>query len=267
VTPAKPPATEPIDAVYTVGEGSGHGQWRFALRSLARYAPWIRKVHLVTAGTPPAWVKGTFPRLAIVPAGELPGRGALDWRMFRIPGLSRRFLHLDAACFLGQPLAADDFVTPKAGYRFFVEDADIPAGDAAGNLLNARFGNRGPRKQLADVPQLLDKSFLEEVHRLWEVQIQRTPEVSLATLYHYYLLESPLQYGIHERVALDAQSWRAVTLAGVGDAFRVPGILREGRRFVNLRVAAPEGQGGACALAMRLLLRMSYWRKSPFEAR
>jgi hypothetical protein len=255
VTPAKAPANEPIDAVYT---WDGTGDLRYSLRSFGRYAPWIRKVYVVTGGEAPGWLTRTRPRLSLVKLEEpVRDRGAapdaVAWQLFRIPGISRQFLWLDANLFLGQPLAASDFLTPKGGYRFFVEAADIPPGSAAESLLNSRFGNRSPRKQVARTPRFVDRNLLEEVNRLWEKPIKQGA-VSLETLYFYFLVENRLQYGVHEKAEITPDIYRSAPLS---DGKQVRGMLFGGPKFFSL--------DGPSSFGTRMLLWVRYWRKSVFE--
>lgn len=270
MTPAKAPANEPIDAVYTWADGDpkhrDRGELRFSLRSLQRHAPWIRKVYLVTNGQVPAWIDQSSPRLAVVrhedlfrDRGALPASNpdAVAWQLFRIPGISRQFLYLDHNFFLGRRLAPQDFLTPKGGNRFFVEDTDLPPGSAAENLLNSRFGNRSPRQRPARMPRFLDRNFLEEVNRLWEKQIKQTA-VSMETLYFYYLIECPQQYGIHEKAALTPEVYRS---APFSDAKQLAGVLFSRPRFFCL----DGGDDAEPGMMTRMLLRAYYWRRSRSE--
>ena len=243
MTPPKAPANEPIDAVYT---WDGTGELRYSLRSLGRYAPWIRKVYVVTGGKAPRWLDGQQPRLSAVKLADV-------WQLFRIPGISRQFLWLDGSVFLGRPLAAGDFLTAKGGYRFFVDAADMPAGSAAETLLNARFGNRSPRKQVARTPRFLDRNFLEEVNRLWEKPIQQGG-VSLETLYFYFLVENRMQYGAHEKIEITPDIYRSASLS---EGKQVRDMLSGGPKFFSLE--------GEPSLGARMLLFFRYWRKSVFE--
>ncbi len=144
-------------------------------------------------------------------------------------------------------------MTTKGGNRFFVEDSEIPDGSIAGKLLNSRFGNRSPRKKPARTPRFLDKNFLEEVHRLWEMPIKQGG-VSQDELYFYYLVESPLQYGIHEKAAVTTSIFR---MAPLSDARQLAGLLRAPTQFFCL--------DGVPGIGARLILKLFYWRRSSFE--
>jgi hypothetical protein len=88
----------------------------------------------------------------------------------------------------------------------------------------------------ARVPRLLDKSFLEEVNRLWEQQIKqtvthRTPQpddVSMDALYFYYLVECPQQYGVHEQAHVAEGMVKSAPFSDAGQlwgAMRIPCLL------------------------------------------
>jgi hypothetical protein len=271
VTPAKAPANDPIDAVYTWA-GGDQVVLRSAIRSLHKCAPWIRKVYVVTAAPAPAWLSGSHPRLSLVRHEDLfrdrsvlptSNPDGIAWQLFRIPGLARQFLHFDHNFFLGRRLEPADFRTPKGGNRFYVEASDIPPGSVAESLLNARFGSRSPRKKLVHMPRFLDRNFLEEVHRLWEKHIKQTAahrepqpdDVSMETLYFYYLVESPLQYGAHEKAVVTPEIFRRAPLS---DAKQVAGMLFSSPQFFCLDGAGP-------GLGTRLILKLFYWRRSAFE--
>jgi hypothetical protein len=235
----------------------GKSDLRYALRSLARHAPWIRKVHVVASEPAPAWLARGHARLALVKTEDLiRDRAAIDdvaWQLFRIPGLTRQFLFLDRNLFLGRPLSISEFLTAKGGYRFLVESSDIPPGGKAEALLNSRFGNRSPRKQVAPTPRLFDRNFLEEVNRLWEKNIKQGG-VSLETLYFYFLVENPLQYGAHEKAAVPPDAYRSAQLS---DGKQVAGLVFGGAKFFCLE--------GKASLSARLALMLRYWRRSAFE--
>ncbi len=255
--------SEPIDAVYLLREGWDERALRCSLRSLEKYAPWIRKVFLVISGDAPAWTGGKE-RLAVIRQEELwrernaaapQDTGAVTWRLFRIPGIARRFLFLNDVFILGRPLAVDDFLNAKGGHLVFLGGEDIAAGSPEANaeqLLNSRFGNRSPRKITAHLPKLMDSSFLEEVNRLWELPVRRGG-VSMETLYSYYLLECPQQFGAHEKAqgaatGLDGRF-------GWGQAIRF--LFARPKFFYLLH--------GPVNTSVRTILKLFYLRPSSFD--
>jgi hypothetical protein len=95
-----------------------HGELRYSLRSLERFAPWVRQIFLVTDAQCPTWLKPDHPRLRLVDHREIfpnPGHlptfssNAIECHLHRINGLSEFFLYFNDDCFLGKTLSATDF--------------------------------------------------------------------------------------------------------------------------------------------------------------
>ena len=92
---------------------------RYALRSLARYAPWIRSVHLVTADQKPLWLntktvtlvnhRDIFPEN--VPLPVFSGR-PIEFCAHRVPNLAEHFVYFNDDVMLGRPVCPEDFFLP-----------------------------------------------------------------------------------------------------------------------------------------------------------
>ncbi|RWS17643.1 N-acetylglucosamine-1-phosphotransferase subunits alpha/beta-like isoform X3 [Dinothrombium tinctorium] len=102
---------------------------RFSLRSLQKYAPWIRNVFIVTNGQIPHWLNLANPRVKIITHEEifadkkhLPtfNSAAIEINLHRIPGLSQKFLYLNDDIFLAKPIFPDDFYTHSEGYKVYL---------------------------------------------------------------------------------------------------------------------------------------------------
>lgn len=94
---------------------------KFSLRSLELYAPWVRRVFIVTDNQVPAWLNLDHPKLRIVdhteilPPGALPcfNSNVLEHGIFRIPGLSERFIYANDDMMLNRSVSPADFFTPE----------------------------------------------------------------------------------------------------------------------------------------------------------
>lgn len=102
---------------------------RYSLRSLERYAPWVRHVYLVTNGQIPDWLSLDAGKLTIVTHEEifpdpsdLPtfSSPAIECHLHRIPGLSKRFLYFNDDVLLDSPVWPDDFYTQSRGYNVYL---------------------------------------------------------------------------------------------------------------------------------------------------
>ncbi len=132
-----------------------HGELRYSLRSLHLFAPWVRRIHLVTAGQTPDWLDVDHPRIHLVdhrdllPPEALPtfSSHAIETVLHRIAGLAEHFLYLNDDFLLGRPLRPESFFSP-AGLTA-VATAPHPIGlseprsdSAAAPYLKAAWNNR-----------------------------------------------------------------------------------------------------------------------------
>lgn len=223
--------TFPIDAVYTWVDGAdpawqdrkatamaNHGlgelneqsanasryesrdELRYSLRSLETYAPWIRKIYLVTDDQVPSWLDTSNPRIEIIShrdlfgnAGTLPtfNSHAIETRLHHIPGLSEHYLYLnDDVCF-GRPIGPEKFFHANGLAKFFVSKAQVDLGiptpadppvlSAAKNnraLLERQFG-RAPRQKMKHTPHPQRRSVLEAMEAAH-------PEIFTETAHHQF---------------------------------------------------------------------------------
>lgn len=128
----------------------------YLFRGIEVFAPWVRKVHFVTWGHLPVWLNAEHDKLNIVnhrdfiPEQYLPtfNSNALDWNLFRIKGLSERFVLFNDDMFLINKIENTDFFDPypcgaPVLEPFFVTKGDwfyTPATNCA--LLNAHFSKK-----------------------------------------------------------------------------------------------------------------------------
>lgn len=93
------------------------GLFQYWFRSIEKYAPWVRTVHLVTWGHLPPWLDTSHPKLHIVnhkdyiPAEYLPtfSSHVIELNMHRIPGLAEHFVYFNDDVYLSGPTTAEDF--------------------------------------------------------------------------------------------------------------------------------------------------------------
>ncbi|MFG3696689.1 stealth family protein [Micromonospora sp. NPDC047620] len=159
----------PIDAVYTWVDGSdpewlerkmaalatsggqlhaiaantsryhNRDELRYSMRALYSFAPWLRRIFLVTDNQLPSWLDPTHPRVTVVPHAELfadlGGRSsfnshAIESRLHRIEGLAEHFLYLNDDVFLGRPLLPTQFFHANGIAKFFLSPAQFGLGEA-----------------------------------------------------------------------------------------------------------------------------------------
>lgn len=111
-----------------------HGELRFALRSVWTFAPWIRRIYVVTAGDRPVWL-GEHPRVEVVGHAAILAEGdrptfnshAIEARLHHLPELAEHFVYLNDDMFFGRPQRVERYV--DRGGRIHVQLSDHPLPD------------------------------------------------------------------------------------------------------------------------------------------
>lgn len=157
---------------------------KYCLRSITMYAPWIRRIFLVTDDQVPAWLETADTRVTVVNhreifknLGDLPtfNSHAIEARLHHIRGLAEHYISFNDDLFLARALPPSFFFTPDGSPRVFlardeIDDAprsaaDTPVVAAAKNnreLLRELTGYR-LRHKLKHVPHPQLKSLAHEL--------------------------------------------------------------------------------------------------------
>ena len=218
---------------------------RYSLRSLRYFAPWVRRVYLVTAGQLPTWLDLDQSWLTLVPhtelfddASNLPtfNSHAIESQLHRIPGLAEHFVYFNDDMFLGRPVGPTAFFHANGIAKFFVSNrrfgmgpialADAPVDAAAKNnraVLENRFGRTATHK-MQHVPYPLRRSVIEDMQAGAEAAICNTAAhrfrhpgdlSTVSSLAHYwgYLTSRSVPGRISYTYADIADPFTPVTLA------------------------------------------------------
>lgn len=96
-----------------------NGELQFSLMRLKTYAPWIRRVFIVTMNQTPPNLPNNMPitivdHRTILPESALPcfNSQAIETALHRIPDLAEHFLYFNDDMFLGGPVQVQDFFDP-----------------------------------------------------------------------------------------------------------------------------------------------------------
>lgn len=114
-------AAEASPEVNCEGRYINNDELKFSLRSLERYAPWVRRIFIVTDNQIPEWLDTDNPRIKIIdhteilPPESLPcfNSGLIEHYLYRIPDLAERFLYSNDDMFLNRVVHSDDFFTSE----------------------------------------------------------------------------------------------------------------------------------------------------------
>lgn len=196
---------------------------RYALRSLALYAPWLRAVHLVTADQKPAWLnpdtvnlvshKDIFPKDVKLPVFST---RPIEFCVHRVPGLAEHFLYANDDFMLGRPVSWHDFFLPdgrallwvfKRGPRYMgklLARLGSPSSHAsavarAHRLISDRYGRtypyvmrHYPKSMTRSSATALWDAFPEEIRATLNAPFRSPNDVSVTMLYPLYLLAEGL---------------------------------------------------------------------------
>ncbi|MEN9368498.1 MAG: hypothetical protein RL489_2856 [Pseudomonadota bacterium] len=234
-------ASAPIDIVYTwvnKDDPAWQDQWnatfpeepcdpdrftssdelRYSIRSVLKYAPWVRNIHVVTNCMPPDYLDLTHPRLKWVSHEDifpdpsvLPtfNSHAIEACLHRVPGLAEQFIYFNDDVFLNQPCYPQHFFDAAGRSIAYLEsygmvtpgenNADTPdylvAARNSARLLAEVFPHYRPRQLHAHVPHSLRRSVLQELDDTFPDAFARTRAARLRSatdinvtsfLYHHH---------------------------------------------------------------------------------
>ncbi|MEV0897998.1 stealth family protein [Actinoplanes sp. NPDC049802] len=173
---------------------------RYSIRSLHMYAPWVRRIFLVTDDQVPAWLNTEHPKITVVShkeifgaAGRLPtfNSMAIETRLHHIEGLSEHFIYMNDDVFLGQPLQPGFFFTATGQTRFFLSTNRVDGGSPTGEeppvmsagkntraIIEREFGRRTAYK-MKHTPHAARRSVLAEIE-------ERYPDAFATTAAHQF---------------------------------------------------------------------------------
>ncbi|XP_012941088.1 N-acetylglucosamine-1-phosphotransferase subunits alpha/beta [Aplysia californica] len=117
------------DDVVAANRFEDNEELRYSLRSIEKFAPWVRHIFIVTNGQIPHWLNLDNPRVTIIThdeiflnASHLPtfSSPAIEANIHRIPGLSDKFLYLNDDVLFGKPVWPDDFYSHSTGHKLYL---------------------------------------------------------------------------------------------------------------------------------------------------
>ncbi|WP_168218445.1 stealth conserved region 3 domain-containing protein [Nocardioides eburneiflavus] len=205
---------------------------RYSMRSIHLFAPWVRRIHLVTAGQVPAWLDTSHDRVRVVdhrdilPDSALPtfSSHAIETRLHAVPGLADHFVYVNDDVFLGRPRRKEHFFAPGGQYAAFVADHravglpgtdDRPYLSAAQNnrrLLAEAFGVTLTHTMMHS-PHPQRRTTLEEISARFPDEVSRTTHAPFRSETDLSMLSSFAQsYGL-----ITGQAFRASAHHGYVD--------------------------------------------------
>lgn len=269
---------------------------KYALRSLAAYAPWIRHVYIVTCAPQiPLWLKTCQPNLSIVhhdafiDADFLPTFNSFTIASFltRIPGLSRRFLYINDDTLFDRPVCLADFVDNNGRLRLYPRlriacssaqrhRDDISPWNAsvahANYLLDSAFGTER-RNDVNHVPLFIDKHHWEDMLERWPDDFYQTRHSRFRAKYNiphghfypYYLLNTGRGRMETFWRSYSEVSYCALENSVVLTGLRLAGLYAFRRKFVCFNDGFGAEPNQRAIALVREFLERRFPAKSPYE--
>lgn len=242
---------------------------KYALRSLEQYAPWIRRIHVLTNCDAPEWLDLSDDRInwvdhsAVFEADALPtfSSHAIETTLHKIPGLSEHFVYSNDDFFLVRPAKKNDFFWPNGIARLRLEPYGMVNGpvtigepdymNAARNcasLLHRDFGV-SPVRLHTHSPQSMNRNVLAELEERYSEEFLATrlnkfrdsSDIAVTGfLYHHYAY-------ITGRAVPDGGSTRLIQQNHRFEAL-FDGLVAEkraGQKSKFLSVCVNDGRGSA----------------------
>ena len=193
---------------------------RYSLRSVARFMPWVRNIHLLTCRPQvPAWLDVEHPQVALTHHDDIMTRDVLPTfssfaiitHLTRLPHLSRRFVYMEDDMLLRAPVEYRDFVDTRERLRVYPRwertaspnlrnDTRVSPWNAAlarcNHLLDERYGE-SRRHTVNHVPLLIERDLWNDMLADWPDAVahtrgsrfRRAGNIAPEYLYPHYALE------------------------------------------------------------------------------
>ena len=101
---------------------------KYSLRSIEEYAPWVRTIHIVTAGQCPPWLNLDHPKLRLVDHADIYANtdwlptfnsSGIETQLHHVPDLADKFLYFNDDFFLGDHCWPADFFYGNGVIKYF----------------------------------------------------------------------------------------------------------------------------------------------------
>jgi len=262
---------------------------RYSMRSVAMFASWVRRIHLVTDGQVPDWLDQSQPKIRIVHHREiftdpsvLPvfNSHAIESQLHHIPELAERYLYFNDDIFFGRPVEPELFFEGNGIARFFLSEQtldldpvsteDLPATSAAKNnreLIAHDFGvtirhkmRHGVLPQLRSVLVELEERYADMFARVAASRFRHPDDHSIvSSLQQYYAY-------LHGRAVPGEMHYRYQDIGLENTPRRLDEILRERPQVFCLNdIDSPQHLLDAQHIALRQFFGEYFPLPSPYE--
>lgn len=190
-----------------------HDELRYSLRSVETFAPWVRRVHIVTNGQCPPWLNLENSKVSwvkheqILPSEVLPtfNSHVIESALHLIPGLSDHYVYFNDDVLLGAPASPTTFFTENGLAKIFPSNrivteesegeqvtATIAAARNARRLVRQHWGRSIPNlfehtfhPQRRDVGNFVEKQFATPLARMRGHRFRNPADLLVAGLLNH----------------------------------------------------------------------------------
>ena len=271
---------------------------RYSLRSLERFAPFVRNVYLVTDRQVPPWLDVDHPGLVIVPhedlfpdPSHLPSFSsqAIESHLHRIPGLAEHFVYFNDDVLLYRPCTAADFFDQQGRSVVYLDRRPVVWDEAepgysvgvnaaarnSSKLLEATLGYRIERR-IDHTPHALRRSVLEEIWKRFPDELEAlsaqpfrhpgTVALTSCLAPHYGLCTgTAVSVSDARLVYLKVKKKRRSSLKLARKLLRELSQPSPEARFFSLNDSGELDDSRLTAALIALFFRLTYPRRSRFE--
>lgn len=139
---------------------------KYSLRSIVKFAPYVRKIFIVTNGQKPSWIKDD-PKIVFISHAQIfrnldhiPtfNSMAIESCLHRIPGLSEYYVYFNDDVFLGKKAVFKTFFNKEKKVRVFITDRPIVRDDPL-----HEYNTVGYQRAIRNTDELLCRTMSREV--------------------------------------------------------------------------------------------------------
>lgn len=106
------------------------GLFKYWFRAVENYAPWVRKVHLVTCGQVPSWLDKSYHKINLVRHSDIIDKEylptfnsrAIEVNIHKIKGLSDQFVYFNDDMLLNSPITPEFYFKKNLPNDFLIEN-------------------------------------------------------------------------------------------------------------------------------------------------
>lgn len=188
---------------------------KYSLRSVEYFAPWFRRIYIVTSGQVPSWLNLDHPKIRMVSHSDIYddadhqptfNSNSIISRLHHIPDLSEHYVYLNDDVMLGKPVRPQDFFLPTGLAKVFPSRNHRPFGAPTAedrphfnltrnirSLLESEFGvtvtraiKHTPYPMLKSVQFEMEDRFRDAFERTWSSRFRHHNDIVSDQLHHYY---------------------------------------------------------------------------------